>query len=87
MLVDFIRTIPSPLVILGSGGKMGPTLSVLARRAADQAGVPLEIVSVSRFSDPNVRRWLEDRGVRTLSLDLMERTSFYQLPNWPISST
>ena len=30
-LVEFMRELPSPLVICGAGGKMGPTLAVLAR--------------------------------------------------------
>ena len=33
-LTRFITSVASPLVILGAGGKMGPTLAVLARRAA-----------------------------------------------------
>ena len=35
VLVDAIRELRSPLVILGAGGKMGPSLAVLARRAAE----------------------------------------------------
>lgn len=50
---------------------MGPSLCVLAKRAADAAGHDLEVVAVSRFSDPDARAWLDDRGVRTISCDLM----------------
>ncbi len=35
VLVEFIRSVSSPLLVLGAGGKMGPTLAVLARRAAE----------------------------------------------------
>ena len=42
VLVEFARTLKSPLVVLGAGGKMGPTLAVLAQRAAQAAGHPLE---------------------------------------------
>jgi hypothetical protein len=83
VLVEFMRTLSSPLVILGAGGKMGPTLAILARRAADAAGLPLEIIAVSRYSDPGARAALESRGVRTLSADLMERDSFARLPDTP----
>jgi nucleoside-diphosphate-sugar epimerase len=72
-LVSIIERLRSPLVILGAGGKMGPTMAVLARRAADAAGHALEIIAVSRFSDNAARQWLEARGVRTLSLDLLDR--------------
>ena len=55
-LIEFIRKVSSPLLVLGAGGKMGPTLAVLARRAADAAGHKLEVVAVSRFSDTGSRR-------------------------------
>jgi nucleoside-diphosphate-sugar epimerase len=81
VLIDFIRTVKSPLVILGGGGKMGPSLAVLARRAADAAGYPLDILSVSRFSKPATQHWLEILGVRTISLDLMVRGAYRELPD------
>lgn len=80
-LVEFIRTLPSPLVVLGAGGKMGPTLCVRALRAAEQAGHPLDVFAVSRFSDESARRWLETRGVRTLSCDLMNLPALKKLPD------
>ncbi|MGE3312648.1 MAG: NAD-dependent epimerase/dehydratase family protein [Limisphaerales bacterium] len=70
-LIESIREWTSPLVILGAGGKMGPTLAVLARRAAEAAGHQLDVVAVSRFSDAASRAWLEERGVRTIACDLL----------------
>ena len=80
-LVDFIKTLSSPLLILGVGGKMGPTLAVLARRTAEAAGHDLKILAVSRFSDAEQRRWLEARGVTTISCDLLERQAVMNLPD------
>lgn len=80
-LIEFIRTLSSPLVILGAGGKMGPTLAVLARRAAEAAQHPLEVIAASRFSDPRIRVWLEERGVRTCSVDLLEADGVRRLPD------
>jgi nucleoside-diphosphate-sugar epimerase len=79
-LVNFIRTLSSPLLILGAGGKMGPTLAVLAKRAADAANHPLDVIAVSRFSDTRARQWLESQGVKTLSCDLLATNSLKQLP-------
>jgi dTDP-4-dehydrorhamnose reductase len=79
-LTALIKKLSSPLVILGAGGKMGPTLAVLARRAAETAGHPLEVIAVSRFTDAPARQWLEDRGVRTLKADLLERSAVAALP-------
>lgn len=80
VLVEFIKSVRSPLLVLGAGGKMGPSLAVLARRAADLAGHPLEVVAVSRFSDLEKRRWLEERCIHTLSCDLLEPASWQKLP-------
>lgn len=79
-LVSFMRTLEGPLVVLGAGGKMGPSLCVRARRAAEEAGRALDVVAVSRFTDEKARTWLEKRGVRTESRDLMDRESVAELP-------
>ncbi|MCE9528148.1 MAG: NAD(P)-dependent oxidoreductase [Planctomycetales bacterium] len=80
-LVRFIKTVTSPLLILGAGGKMGPSLAVLARRAAEEANHPLEVIAASRFSDHAAREWLEVRGVRTLVADALEREDLAKLPD------
>lgn len=81
VLVDFMRNISSPLVILGAGGKMGPTLAVLARRAAEAASHSLEIIAVSRFNNVESRSWLEARGVKTIQADLLKAGDVEKLPN------
>src|SRR6266581_13747 len=42
------------LIILGAGGKMGPSLARLARRAADQAGAKKRIIAVARFTNRGI---------------------------------
>jgi nucleoside-diphosphate-sugar epimerase len=79
-LVRFITTLTSPLLVLGAGGKMGPSLAVLAKRAAAAANHPLEVIAASRFSDPAAREWLERRGVKTLACDALSRDDLAALP-------
>ncbi len=79
-LVADIRDLRSPLLILGASGKLGPTLALMARRAAEAAGHPLEIIAASRFSDGQTRQWLESRGVRTIRCDFMEPGALAGLP-------
>src|SRR5438093_6514633 len=81
VLVDFIRTVQGPLVILGAGGKMGPTLAWQATRAAQAAGHELDVFAVSRFSDGPEQPWLAAHGVRTLRLDLLNHEALKQLPD------
>ena len=80
-LVELIKELPSPLLVLGAGGKMGPTLCVLARRAAEAAGHRLDVVAASRFSDEKARQWLETRGVQTATCDLLDANSIARLPD------
>lgn len=80
-LVRFIRQVSSPLILLGAGGKMGPTLAVLAQRAAERAHHKLEVIAVSRFSETSSRKWLEERGVRTISVDLLQPKAYRRLPD------
>ncbi|MGI8601913.1 MAG: NAD-dependent epimerase/dehydratase family protein [Verrucomicrobiales bacterium] len=80
-LLEFIRNVSSPLLVLGAGGKMGPSLAVLARRAADVAGHLIDIVAVSRFSEAKTQFWLEQRGVKTMQADLLEADDVSNLPD------
>lgn len=76
-----MRAIPGPLLILGAGGKMGPSLARRACRAADQAGTPKSIVAVSRFSDPAAERQLLDSGIQTIRADLLDFNQLARLPD------
>jgi len=79
--VEFAATLSSPLVILGAGGKMGPSLVRMARRAGEMAGRDLQVIAVSRFSNERTRRQLESHGVVTISADLMKRDEVERLPD------
>ena len=80
-LVELVRTLRGPLVVLGASGKMGPTLALLARRAIDEAGADIEVVAVARYSDPGAREWLDRRGVTTVACDLLDRSEVDRLPD------
>lgn len=80
-LVEHMAAVSSPLLVLGAGGKMGPSLAVLAKRAAADAGHPLEVIAVSRFSDERARAWLEKRQVKTISFDLLNARDLSNLPD------
>ena len=71
------------LLILGAGGKMGPSLSRLARRAADLAGARLRIVAVARFTNASLPAQLAVQGIETISCDLLEAGALSRLPEIP----
>lgn len=77
---DLFSTLQGDLIILGVAGKMGTTLAWMARRAAEKVGNKLRIIGVSRFSNASRRDWLEERGVETISCDLLDRAAVDALP-------
>ena len=82
-VVDTMRRLEGDLVVLGVGGKIGPSLARMARRASDLAGVPRRILGVARFSSPTVRDALESQGIETIPCDLLDRSALNALPDVP----
>jgi nucleoside-diphosphate-sugar epimerase len=68
--------VPGDLIILGIGGKIGPTLARLAKRAAPYK----RIVGVARFSEPGLREQLTTRGIECIAADLLDRKQIEALP-------
>lgn len=81
--VEAMREVAGDVVVLGAGGKMGPTLARMARRAAEAAGVPRRVIAVSRFTSPEPQRSLERHGVETVSCDLLDEAALARLPEAP----
>jgi len=79
--VSAMAALDGDVLILGAGGKMGPSLCVLARRAADQAKVNKRIIAVSRFADNNARRELSSQNIETIACDLLEPGELGKLPD------
>jgi hypothetical protein len=79
-LVEMMSRLEGDILFLGVGGKMGPSMAEMALRASREAGTSRRIIGVSRFSDPAVRDYLEQRGIETLQGDLLEKTFVERLP-------
>lgn len=75
-LIDDFAQLEGDIMVLGVGGKVGPTLARMAKRAAPHK----RVIGVARFSDPEVKARLESWGVETLSADLLDRKSLQALP-------
>ncbi|MGH9839121.1 MAG: NAD-dependent epimerase/dehydratase family protein [Blastocatellia bacterium] len=67
------------VIVLGAGGKMGPSLARRIKRAVDAAGTRCRVIAVSRFSAPGERESLEATGVETIACDLLDRDAVAQL--------
>jgi nucleoside-diphosphate-sugar epimerase len=82
-VVDALAALDGDLLILGAGGKMGPSLARLARRASDQSGTRRRVIAVSRFSDPAVHDALERQEVEVIGCDLLDQDQLARLPDAP----
>ncbi|MBI1899194.1 MAG: NAD(P)-dependent oxidoreductase [Acidobacteria bacterium] len=78
-----MRELEGDLILLGAGGKMGPTLAVRARRALDGAGRRDRVIAASRYSSLAARELLEKSGVETIAADLIEPAEVARLPEAP----
>lgn len=78
--VASLRRISGDIIILGAGGKMGPSLTRRVKRAAEVAGVPRRVIAVARFSAPEARADLERDGIETVACDLLDADEVAKLP-------
>jgi hypothetical protein len=81
--IDAMKSLSGDLMLLGVGGKMGPTLARMARRASDAAGISRRIIGVSRFSSGPLEGQLRSQGVETIRCDLLDRKQLDALPDVP----
>src|SRR5699024_5904512 len=64
-----------------AGGKIGPSMSLMARRALDEVGSDARVIAASRFSDPASRELLESAGVVVHPADLSDSANYPDLPD------
>ena len=82
-VVETMSRLQGDVIILGVGGKMGPTLARMVRRASDAAGIKRRVIGVSRFSSPALPDQLRSHGIEPITADLLDRTSLANLPDAP----
>src|SRR5262245_22211118 len=78
LVADFGK-LSGDLIILGVGGKIGPTLARMAKRAAPNR----RVVGVARFSEKGLREKLTSWGIECVEADLLDRVSVEKLPKLP----
>lgn len=80
-LIESLSRLDGDLVLLGVGGKMGPTMARMAVRALRESGSGRRVIGVSRFSSPGLRERLESWGVATQPCDLLDERQVAELPD------
>ncbi len=80
-LVRSLSRLAGDIVVVGVGGKMGPTLARMARKASERAGAKRRVIGVSRFSSSSIEERLQAWGIETVRCDLLDPTSLAKLPD------
>lgn len=81
--VGFMRRIDGDIVILGAGGKMGPSLARRVKRAIQESGSASRVLAVSRFCSVEVVNELNRDGIETIACDLLRWDEVTRLPLCP----
>ncbi|MGH9451307.1 MAG: NAD-dependent epimerase/dehydratase family protein [Terriglobia bacterium] len=81
--VESIRRMDGGIVILGAGGKMGPSLARRVQQAVQESRAQKRVLAVSRFSSAGIAEDLQRDGVETLRCDLLNRNEVAKLPLCP----
>ncbi|MRD49096.1 NAD(P)-dependent oxidoreductase [Caenimonas koreensis] len=76
-LIDDLARIDGDIMVLGVGGKMGPTLARMAKRAAPGK----RVIGVARFSQAGLREALVAHGIECIEADLLSRDALASLPD------
>lgn len=78
--VAFAHRLQGDSIILGAGGKMGPTLAKRLQRSLHQAGRHSRVIAVSRFQSSEAQHELQRAGVETIACDLLDASQLSALP-------
>ena len=80
-VIRAMDSLDGDIVVLGVGGKMGPTLARMAKRASELAGAERRVIGVARFSTAALENELREHGIETVRCDLLDREALEQLPD------
>jgi uncharacterized protein YbjT (DUF2867 family) len=78
-----LEDLPGDFAVLGVGGKMGPSLAKMLRRALDSIGRADTVYGVARFSNPDAADTLRQNGVVPVAADLADPAAVSTLPPAP----
>jgi nucleoside-diphosphate-sugar epimerase len=79
--LDALRQSPGDVIVLGAGGKMGPSLTAMLARASKTLADRRRVLAVSRWSDREAAKALAAMGVEIIECDLMSYDEVSRLPD------
>ena len=82
-VVETMRRLEGDILVLGAGGKIGPTLCRMARRGSDSAGTKRRIIGVEGNATPEMQAEFHSHGIKLIRCDMLDRRQLDALPEVP----
>jgi nucleoside-diphosphate-sugar epimerase len=79
-VTEMVARLDGDIIFLGIGGKIGPSLALMAKRACEKAGVNKRIVGVSLFESAASQKKIADLGIETIHGNLLDMDFIKSLP-------
>jgi nucleoside-diphosphate-sugar epimerase len=79
-VIEMFSRLEGDIMFLGIGGKIGPSLGRMAKRACEEAGVNKKIIGVSLFESEEQQKNIEALGIETIHGDLLDTEFIKSLP-------
>jgi nucleoside-diphosphate-sugar epimerase len=77
--VECVKALDGDILVIGAGGKIGPSLCRMAKRAVDAGGAGKQVYAVDVLPMPQ----LAAQGIRTIQCDLLDLDAVKKLPQSP----
>ncbi|GAB4085960.1 NAD(P)-dependent oxidoreductase [Myceligenerans cantabricum] len=80
-LIEDLSHLDGDLLVVGAGGKLGPSLVRMAVRAFEAAGSDSRVLAVSRFASTEARSAAEATGAVVIPADVTDEGQLAELPD------
>jgi len=82
-LIEDLKQLTGPILVLGAGGKMGLHICKMLKRSGELSGSPVSVTAVSRFKSLRGLEDFEQAGIPTLKCELEDESELSALPDAP----
>jgi nucleoside-diphosphate-sugar epimerase len=82
-VVQLLDRLDGDILLLGAGGKIGPSLAHMIRRASDLAGKRRRVLAVLRRSQPELEKNFARWGIEVRLCDMLDPQQLTELPEAP----
>ncbi len=80
-LIKTMSSIDGDIIVLGCAGKMGPTMTKLAKKAVDAGNINKKVIGVDRFIAPQFKKDFSKLGIQSIECDMLDKKAFSALPD------